>query len=85
MADKIRYQQLGLWLVYAWIFLLGLWWVWCYGGCYVVVTGFFDSFFNRLWLVLWLVYRLVFARIVVGLGSRWLLCGGGVVEKVVAV
>ena len=51
----------------------------------MVVTGFFDSFFNRLWLVLWLVYKLVFARIVVGLGSWWLLCGGGAVKRVVAV
>ena len=28
-------------------------WVWCYGGCCVVVTGFFDKFFNGLWLGLW--------------------------------
>ena len=31
--------------------LIGLLWVWCHGGCYVMVTGFFDSFFNGLWLV----------------------------------
>ena len=41
------YFLMGLWLV-----LVGLWWVWCHGGCCVVVIG--------------------------------LLCGGGVVERVVA-
>ena len=56
-------------------------WVWCHGGCCVVVTGFFDNFFNALWLVC----GLIFARIVVGLGSRWLVCGGGVDERVVVV
>ena len=44
----------------------------------MVVTGFFDNFFNGLWLGLWLVCGLVFARIMVGLGSQWLVCGGGV-------
>ena len=33
--------------------VLGLWLVSCHGGCYVVVTGFFDNFFNGLWLGLW--------------------------------
>ena len=33
----------------------------------------------------WLVCRLVFAGIVVGLGSWWLVCGGGVDERVVVV
>ena len=34
---------------------------------------------------LWLACGLVFARIVVGLGSRWWMSGGGVVERMVAV
>ena len=55
----------------------------------MVVTGFFDNFFNGLWLGLWLVcrlvYRLVFAGIMVVLGSRWLVCGSGVDERVVVV
>ena len=38
-----------------------------------------------LWLGLWLVCGLVFAGIVVGLGSRWLVCGGGVDERMVVV
>ena len=33
----------------------------------------------------WLVYGLVFAGIVVGLGSWWLVCGGGVDERMVVV
>ena len=60
-------------------------WVWCHGGCFVVVTEFFDNFFNGLWLGLWLVCGLVFAGIVVGLGSWWLVCGGGMDERVVIV
>ena len=56
-----------------------------HGGCCVVVIGFFDNFFNGLWLGLWLVCGLVFARIVVGLGAQWLVCGGGVNERVVVV
>ena len=51
----------------------------------MVVTGFFYNFFNGLWRGLWLVCRLVFVGIVVGLGSRWLVCGGGVDERVVVV
>ena len=58
--------------------------VWCGFGV-MVVTRFFDNFFNGLWLGLWLVCRFVFAGIVVGLGSRWLVCGGGVDERVVVV
>ena len=51
----------------------------------MVVTRFFDSFFNGLLLDLWLVCGLVFAGIVVGLGLWWLVCGGGVDERVVVV
>ena len=61
-------------------------WVLCHGGSCVVVTGFFYSFFfNGLWLGLWLVCGLVFAGIVVGLGSQWLVCGGGADERMVVV
>ena len=41
------------------------------------MTGFVVGF--------WLVCGLVFAGIVVGLGSRWLVYGGGVDERVVVV
>ena len=37
-------------------FVIGLWRVWCHGGCYVVVIGFYDSFYTGLWLGLWLVF-----------------------------
>ena len=46
---------MDLWLVFGWFvvgYLLGLWWVWCHGGCCAVMTG--------------------------------LLCGSGVVKRVVA-
>ena len=56
VPSLFSYFLMGLWLVFGWFvagYLLGLWGVWCHGGCCVVVIG--------------------------------LMCGGGVVERVVIV
>ena len=46
-----------------------------------MVPGLFGYFLMGLWLV----FGWIIAGFVVGLVSWWLLCGGGVVERVVAV
>ena len=42
------------------------------------------SLFGYFLMGLWLVFGWIIAGFVVGLVSWWLLCGGGVVERVVA-
>ena len=42
LSGLFGYFLMDLWLVFGWFvagYLLGLWWVWCHDGCFVVVIG----------------------------------------------